>query len=126
MLLRKNIYYDKDLLTILYLNLFSFLRGWLHEISFRAKGNIVNSLSGQSLITVYMISLKRTVLFHSGHFWQKWNLMSGFKCYANTTSKWNHPKRNIVCEYFIKTKTVDQKITTKLSFILFRPQWKLM
>ena len=41
----------------------------------------------------------------------------------NTTPKLNHLEGNIcTCEYFIKTKIVDQQIKTKIKFILFLPQ----
>ena len=34
--------------------------------------------------------------------------------------KWNHPKGNIwACDYFIKTKIVDRKIKTEMTFIPF-------
>ena len=77
------------------------------------------SISYNCLYEIHVISLRS--------FWQKWNFISGNKCYVNTTFKWNHSKGNIcACEYFIKTKIVDQKIKTKISFISFRPQWKLI
>ena len=77
------------------------------------------SISYNCLYEIHVISLRS--------FWQKWNFISGNKCYVNTTFKWNHSKGNIcTCEYFIKTKIVDQKIKTKISFISFRPQWKLI
>ena len=60
-------------------------------------------------------------------FLQKKKIVSGNKCYVNTTSKRNHPKWNIcTCHYFTKTKTEYQKIKTKMSFISFLPQRKLM
>ena len=44
------------------------------------------------------------------------------KCYLTTTPKSNHPKGIIyACKYFIKTKTVDQKMKTKVNFISFSP-----
>lgn len=49
------------------------------------------------------------------------------KCYVNISPKWNYLKGNIfLCEYFTKTKIVDQKTKTKGNLISFRPQWKVM
>ena len=60
-------------------------------------------------------------------FLQKKKIVSGNKCYVNTTPKRNHPKWNIcTCHYFTKTKTEYQKIKAKMSFISFFPQRKLM
>lgn len=60
-------------------------------------------------------------------FWQKWNIISGDKCYLNTTSKRIHPKGNIcACEYFIQAKILDQNKTFDLDFVSFRPQWNLI
>ena len=84
------------------------------------------------LIKVFLIKKSefpkiKLVIFSFRLFWQKWNFISGEKCYVNTTPKWNHLKRNIcTCEYFIKINIADQKIKTKVNFISFCPQWKLM
>ena len=99
------------------------LRGCLHKISFLAKWNIVNSVSGQSLITVYMkyLEMKLIVRVISLRlFRQKLNLMSGDKCYQSTTPKSNHLEGNIcACVYFIKTKVIDQQIKNRANLFYF-------
>ena len=48
-----------------------FLKGYLHEISFRVTWNIFSLVSGQSLIIAHRITPKwnsLVVLFHCGHF----------------------------------------------------------
>ena len=73
------------------------LRGCLHEISFWGKWNIFISVSGQSLITVYMTQpeLKLVVgLISLQSFWQKWNFISVDKI-CKQHPKWNHIKINI-------------------------------
>ena len=72
----------------------SLLRGCLYEISSWAKWNIFISVSGQSLITVYMIQpkLKLTGVFSLWSFWQKWNFILGDKILSKQYSKWNHMK----------------------------------
>ena len=54
-----------------FLGVLLILRECLHEISFRATWNIFNSVSGQSLMTVYMKHATRNpwrMLFHCGPF----------------------------------------------------------
>lgn len=56
------------------------------------------------------------VLLHCVHL-QKWNFLSGDKCYVNTTPKWNYTKKNIcACEYLIKTKDSRSKDQDKSQF----------
>ena len=90
-------------------------------------------VSVQSLITVYVKYSKMKLIAGVNSlrsFWQKWNFVSGEKYYVHTTPKWNHPTGNIyTCEYLIIkkiAKIVEQKIKTKMNFISFQPQWKLM
>ena len=74
------------------------LRGCLYEILFRAKWNIFISVSGQFLITVYMIQpeMKLVVgVISLRSFWQKWNFISGDKISCKRYPKWNHMKGNI-------------------------------
>ena len=55
-------------------------------------------------------------------FWQKWNFIPSDKILCKHYLKWNHPKGNIcVCEYFIKTKIVGQKIETRITFHFISP-----
>ena len=107
---------------LVYLYWWSNNRGYLYEASFRAKWTTYNSVYSQSYTTVYMKYSEMKLIagdISLRSFWQKLNFISGDKCYANTAPKWNHPKVNIcACEYFIKTKTLDQKIKTKMDFIL--------
>ena len=73
-------------------------RGCLHEISFRAKWNIFISVSGQFLVTVYMIQPEIKLIadvISLRSFWQKWNLISGDKISCKHYPKWNHMKGNI-------------------------------
>ena len=85
---------------------------------------------GQSLLVVCMKYPKMKLIVGAislRSFWQKWSIISGDKCYVNTRLKWNPPKQTIrACEFFIKTKTVDQKFKTKTNFMLFLSQWKLI
>ena len=74
------------------------LRGCLHEISFRAKWNIFISLSGQFLVTVYIIQPRMKLV--SGvvslrSFWQKWNFISSDKISCKHYPKQNQMKGNI-------------------------------
>ena len=105
---------------------FNFFRECFHKISFRAKWNIPNWMSGQSLITAYM-KYPEMKLITGAILLRSWKLILGDKYYVNTTRKWNHSKLNIcACEYFRKAKIVDKKIRTNVNFISLRPQWKLM
>ena len=66
-------------------------------VSFRSKLNIFISVSGQFLITTYMIQPKMklfagVVSLHT--FWQKWNFISGDKTRCKHCPKWNHLKEN--------------------------------
>ena len=74
------------------------IRGCLHETSFRAKWNIFISVSGQFLITVYMIQPEIKLVagvISLRSFWQKWNFISGDKISYKHYPKWNHTKGNI-------------------------------
>ena len=74
------------------------IRGCLHEISFRAKWNIFISVSGQFLITVYMIQPEMKLVagvISLRSFWQKWNFISDDKISCKHYPKWNHMKGNI-------------------------------
>ena len=97
----------------------SFVRLEGVEIWLRAKWNIFNSVSGQSLNCFHEARRNEThygVLFHSS-FWKKLNFILGGKWYVNTTGKWNHSKGNIyACKYFIKIKIIDQKIKNRFHF----------
>ena len=73
------------------------LRGCLHEISFRAKWNILISVSSQFLITVCIIKpeMKLPVgVISLRTFSQKWNFIWGDKVSCKRYPKWNHMKRN--------------------------------
>ena len=70
-------------------------------IFIRRKWNIFISVSGQFLVTVYLIQPEvrltaGVILLWS--FWQKWNFILGDKKSYKHCSKWNHMKRNI-CTY---------------------------
>ena len=74
------------------------LRGCLHEISFRAKWNIFISVSGQFLVTDYMMQPEMKLIagvISLRSFWQKWNFISGHKISCKHYPKWNHMKGNI-------------------------------
>ena len=74
------------------------LRGCLHEISFRVKWKILISVSGQFLITVYIIQPEMklvTGVISLRSFWQKWNLISGEKISCKHYLKWYKMKGNI-------------------------------
>ena len=74
------------------------LRGCLHEISFRVKWNILISVSGQFLITVYIIQPEMKLamsVISLRSFWQKWNFVSGKKISCKHYLKWYKMKRNI-------------------------------
>ena len=74
------------------------LRGCLHEISFWAKLTIFILVSGQSLITVYMMQPELKLVagvISLRSFWQKWNFISGDKISCKQHPKWNHIKGNI-------------------------------
>ena len=80
------------------------LRGCLHEISFRAKWNILISVSSQFLITVCIIKpeMKLPVgVISLQTFSQKWNFIWGDKVSCKRYPKWNHMKRNN-CTYVNK------------------------
>ena len=73
-------------------------RGCLHGISFRAKLNTFILMSGQFLITVYMIQPEMKLIAGAislRSFWQKWNFISGDKISCKHYPKWNHMKGNI-------------------------------
>ena len=67
----------------------------LHEISFRTKWIIFILVSGQFLITVYMIQpemklIARVISMRS--FWQRWNFISGDKISCKHYPEWNYIK----------------------------------
>ena len=107
------------------------LRGCLHEILFRAKWNIFISVSGQFLITVYMIQPEMKLVagvISLRSFWQKWNFISGDKISCKHYPKWNHMKGNIcTCvsknDWLLLNGTFISGYPDKISF---RPQWKVM
>ena len=73
-------------------------RGCLHEISFRVKWNIFISVSGQFLVTAYMIQPETKLIADVTSlrpFREKWNFISGDKISCTHYPKWNHMKRNI-------------------------------
>ena len=87
-------------------------KGCLQEISFRVKWNVFSSVYGQSLIATYLK-------------YPEMKLIAGyFDRNENSMFKWNPPKRIYTCKFFIKSKTVHQKI--KNSFVSYLPQWNLM
>ena len=96
------------------------IRGCLHEILIWAKLNFFNSLSGQSLITVYMKYPEMKLIagiisFRS--FWQKWDIILGGKTLYKHCLKWNHMKgNNCTCTYFIKTKIIGFNWTGQFSW----------
>ena len=74
------------------------LRGCLHEISFRATWNIFMLVSGQFLVTVYMIQTEMKLvagIVALRSFWQKRNFISGDRILCKHYLKWNLMKGNI-------------------------------
>ena len=74
------------------------VRECLHEISFRVKWKILILVSGQFLITVYIIQPEMklvTGVISLRSFWQKWNLVSGEKISCKHYLKWYKMKGNI-------------------------------
>ena len=83
-------------------------KGCLQQISFRAKWNIFSSVYGQSLIAAYLK-------------YPEMKLTAGyFDRNENSMFKWNPPKRIYTCKFFIKSKTVHQKIKTKIVHVISR------
>ena len=80
----------------------------LQEISFWVKWNIFNSVYGQSFIAAYLKYPE--VKFIAGYFDRN----------ENSMFKWNPPKRIYTCKFFIKSKTVHQKIKTKIVHVISR------
>ena len=83
---------------LLFVILSIYLRGCLHEISFRVKWNIFISVSCQFLVIVYMIQPETKLIAgvtSLRSFRQKWNFISGDKISCTHYPKWNHMKRNI-------------------------------
>ena len=67
----------------------------LHDISFLANLNILNLVSGPPLIIIYFQypEMKHKVFYRSR--FNRWNFISGDKCYVKIAPKWNHTKINI-------------------------------
>ena len=76
-------------------------KGYLQEISFRAKWNIFNSVYGQFLIAACWKYPEMKII--AGYFDRN----------ENSIFKWNPPKRIYTCKFFIKSKTVHQKSKNK-------------
>ena len=109
-------------------NIVCFLRGCLHEISSCTEWNDFKSVSAQGLINVYMKYSKMKLIacvISLLSFWQKWNFVSGDKCYAHTTPKWNHTNRKIcACEYLKKNKDSRAKYQNENEFHFISPIMK--
>ena len=82
-------------------------KGCLQEISFRAKWNILNSVYGQFLIAAYLKYAQMKLI--AGYFDRN----------ENSILKWNPPKQIYTCKFFINSKTVHQKIKTKIVWFHF-------
>ena len=112
----------------LFFKIYRPLRKCLREISFREKWNIFISVSGQSLVTVYMIQPEVKLIvdvISLRSFWQKWNFMSGNKISCKNYPKWNHMKGTI-CTCVNKNDWLLFRATPKTIFVSFRPQWKVI
>ena len=73
------------------------IRGCLHEISFRVIWNIFNSVSGLSLVIVYMRYPEMKLIagvISLRSFWQKWNFTSGDK---------------MLCKHYSEMKSSEMK-----------------